>query len=71
MSKTALTTPSGTPGGPHPPGATIALVQSSSLPMLVQRELERMILAGDLAAGIEAQRSQHRGCARRVARTRA
>ena len=51
MSKTALTTPSGTPGGPHLPGATIALVQSSSLPMLVQRELERMILAGDLAAG--------------------
>ena len=30
---------------------TIALVQSSSLPMLVQKELERMILAGDLAAG--------------------
>src|SRR5215471_14492296 len=33
------------------PATTIALVQSSSLPMLVQRELERMILAGDLAAG--------------------
>ncbi len=35
------------------PGGTnaIRLVQSSSLPMLVQRELERMILAGDLAAG--------------------
>jgi phosphonate utilization transcriptional regulator len=31
--------------------AAIALVQSSSLPMLVQKELERMILAGDLAAG--------------------
>jgi phosphonate utilization transcriptional regulator len=31
--------------------ATIALVQANSLPMLVQRELERMILAGDLAAG--------------------
>src|SRR5438876_272809 len=31
--------------------ATIALLQSSSLPMLVQKELERMILAGDLAAG--------------------
>jgi phosphonate utilization transcriptional regulator len=29
----------------------IALVQSSSLPMLVQKELERMILAGDLPAG--------------------
>jgi phosphonate utilization transcriptional regulator len=34
-----------------PPAATIALVQSSSLPMLVQKELERMILAGDLAVG--------------------
>ena len=29
----------------------IALLQAHSLPMLVQRELERMILAGDLAAG--------------------
>ncbi len=29
----------------------IALIQSSSLPMLVQKELERMILAGDLPAG--------------------
>lgn len=29
----------------------IALVQSSSLPMLVQRELERMILAGEQPAG--------------------
>jgi phosphonate utilization transcriptional regulator len=38
----------------HPPArgaAAIALVQSSSLPTLVQMELERMILAGDLAAG--------------------
>src|SRR5438105_10474168 len=34
-----------------PPVATIALLQSSSLPMLVQKELERMILAGDLAVG--------------------
>jgi phosphonate utilization transcriptional regulator len=33
------------------PTETIALVQSSSLPMLVQKELERMILAGDLAVG--------------------
>jgi phosphonate utilization transcriptional regulator len=32
-------------------GPAIRLVQSSSLAMLVQRELERMILAGDLAAG--------------------
>ncbi|CAG0966045.1 putative D-xylose utilization operon transcriptional repressor [Burkholderiales bacterium] len=29
----------------------IALLRSSSLPMLVQRELERMILAGELAVG--------------------
>jgi phosphonate utilization transcriptional regulator len=34
-----------------PPAATIALVRSSSLPMLVQRELERMILAGELPVG--------------------
>ncbi len=33
------------------PGGTIALLQSNSLPALVQRELERMILAGDLPAG--------------------
>jgi phosphonate utilization transcriptional regulator len=39
---------------PHQPGAhspTIRLVQSSSLATLVQREIERMILAGELAAG--------------------
>src|SRR6202521_777813 len=35
----------------QPAAATIALVRSNSLPMLVQKELERMILAGDLAAG--------------------
>lgn len=29
----------------------ISLLQSNSLPVLVQREIERMILAGDLAAG--------------------
>src|SRR2546423_141839 len=33
------------------PSAAIALLQSSSLPMLVQKELERMILAGDLGVG--------------------
>jgi phosphonate utilization transcriptional regulator len=33
------------------PKATIALVRSNSLPTLVQKELERMILAGDLPAG--------------------
>jgi phosphonate utilization transcriptional regulator len=39
--------------GRHAPqGAdAIALVQSSSLPALVEKELERMILAGDLPAG--------------------
>src|SRR5450631_4278127 len=36
---------------PRPAVATIALVQANSLPMLVQKELERMILAGDLGAG--------------------
>ncbi len=30
---------------------TIALIQQTSLPMLVQRELERLILSGDLASG--------------------
>jgi phosphonate utilization transcriptional regulator len=33
------------------PAATIALVRSSSLPMLVQKEIERMILAGELTVG--------------------
>jgi phosphonate utilization transcriptional regulator len=32
-------------------GGTIALLQSNSLPSLVQREVERMILAGELASG--------------------
>jgi len=38
---------------PSPPSAVerIALVRSNSLPTLVQHELERMILAGDLAGG--------------------
>lgn len=39
--------PRRTVGDDHP----IALIQSNSLPTLVQRELERMILAGDLPAG--------------------
>jgi phosphonate utilization transcriptional regulator len=39
-------------GRPASQGAdAIALVQSSSLPALVEKELERMILAGDLPAG--------------------
>jgi phosphonate utilization transcriptional regulator len=35
----------------RPASATIALVRSNSLPMLVQKELERLILTGDLAVG--------------------
>jgi DNA-binding GntR family transcriptional regulator len=34
-------------GGAH----TIRVLQSNSLPALVQREIERLILSGDLAAG--------------------
>jgi phosphonate utilization transcriptional regulator len=33
------------------PESTITLLQTNSLPMLVQRELERMIVGGQLAAG--------------------
>jgi phosphonate utilization transcriptional regulator len=33
------------------PTTTIALVKSNSLPMLVQKELQRIILAGELAVG--------------------
>jgi phosphonate utilization transcriptional regulator len=51
MSRILPTASSGAPRRPRPPGAIIALVQSNSLPMLVQKELERMILAGDFAAG--------------------
>ena len=36
-----------TVGANHP----ITVLQANSMPTLVQRELERMILAGDLAAG--------------------
>src|SRR5262245_3364669 len=36
---------------PNGGAAAIALLQTSSLPTLVQKELERMILAGDLPAG--------------------
>jgi len=39
------------PRAAPPPPTTIALVKSSSLPMLVHKELERMILAGELAVG--------------------
>jgi len=47
MPKTALKP---LPAG-RPATAIIALVQANSLPMLVQKELERMILAGDMAVG--------------------
>jgi len=46
--------PSGAPRrvpSPAHGAEAIALVQSSSLPMLVQRELERIIIRGDLPAG--------------------
>jgi phosphonate utilization transcriptional regulator len=44
--------PPARPPVPAPAAAdTLALVRSSSLPMLAQRELERMILAGELAVG--------------------
>jgi len=53
MPKTALSPPTPPGGAAARPdhGTTIALVQSTSLPMLVQEALERMILAGELAAG--------------------
>jgi len=41
------------PNGAADHGPAIRLVQSSSLATLVQRELERMILAGDLPAGVK------------------
>jgi len=41
-------------GDDHP----IALLQAHSLPALVQRELERMILAGDLAAGAQLREAE-------------
>ncbi len=47
----AKSAPPPAPRRSSPMGRTIALVQSNSLPMLVQRELERMIIAGDIAAG--------------------
>ncbi len=39
------------PSRSRAPDSTIAVVQSNSLPTLVQRELEQRILAGDFAAG--------------------
>ena len=36
----------------------IALLQTNSLPALVQREIERMILAGDLAAGVQLRETE-------------
>ncbi len=41
-------------GDDHP----IALLQAHSLPALVQREIERMILAGDLAAGTQVREAE-------------
>ncbi len=41
-------------GNDHP----IAVLQAHSLPALVQREIERMILAGDLAAGAQVREAE-------------
>src|SRR6266480_298855 len=50
--KAPARSPSAKAIAPNGHGAdTIRVLQSNSLPMLVQRELERMILAGDLPAG--------------------
>ncbi len=38
---------------PNGSARAIALLQSNSLPTLVQKELERMIIAGDLPAGVQ------------------
>ncbi len=46
--------PAGTMGADHP----ITLLQAHSLPGLVQRELERMILAGDLPAGAQLRETE-------------
>jgi phosphonate utilization transcriptional regulator len=51
------------PGGTRAPRAVgddhpIALLQTNSLPALVQREIERMILAGDLAAGAQLRETE-------------
>jgi phosphonate utilization transcriptional regulator len=55
------------PDGAGHHGPAIRLVQSSSLAMLVQREIERMILAGEMAAGArltEASIAEHLGVSR-------
>jgi phosphonate utilization transcriptional regulator len=48
---TAAVLPAHPAPAPNRAAAAIALVKSSSLPMLVQQELEHSILAGDLPAG--------------------
>lgn len=51
MSKSAVTTVVGRPKKANGSARAIALLQTSSLPALVQKELERLIGAGDLPAG--------------------
>jgi phosphonate utilization transcriptional regulator len=51
---TGAVLPQRTVGDDHP----IALIQTNSLPALVQRELERMILAGDLSAGAKLREAE-------------
>ena len=48
---TPVTNPTPAPAPAAAPHATIAMLQTSSLASVVQRELERMILAGDLEPG--------------------
>jgi phosphonate utilization transcriptional regulator len=50
----AAAPPARTVGDDHP----IALLQTNSLPALVQRELERMILAGDMPAGAQLREAE-------------
>src|SRR5207249_2844023 len=50
----AAATTQRTLGDDHP----IALIQTNSLPALVQRELERMIIAGDLPAGAKLREAE-------------
>jgi phosphonate utilization transcriptional regulator len=56
-------TPAAPAEGPRAPRTVaddhpIALLQTNSLPALVQREIERMILAGDLAAGAQLRETE-------------
>jgi phosphonate utilization transcriptional regulator len=51
MPKSVAASPASRSGKPNGSARAIALLQTSSLPALVQKELERLIGAGDLPAG--------------------